>query len=138
MQVDSSSKRSDFFFQVVVNDYCNKRIDIDTVNHGDKSVERMKTPEIVEKDVKEYKQNQKKKYFEQAEKGTIIMKDNSSDILLNHHTNQLFYTKQHSIYNNLHQTNAVLMTGCTEQQADELIQELCPRFVEFVVVLGDY
>ncbi|GAA5806758.1 hypothetical protein MFLAVUS_000106 [Mucor flavus] len=128
-------------FQVVANDNCNKHIDIDTVNYGGKSVERMKTPEIVEKDVEEYKQNQKKKYFEQAEKGTIIMKDNLSDILLNHHNNQLFDTKQYSIYNNIHQTNVVLMTGCTditEQQADELITELCPRFVEFVVVLDGY
>lgn len=58
-------------FQVVANDNCNKHIDIDTVSYGGKSVERMKTHEIVEKDVEEYKQNQKKKYFEQAEKGTI-------------------------------------------------------------------
>ncbi|KAI8091718.1 hypothetical protein BDF21DRAFT_316465, partial [Thamnidium elegans] len=33
-------------FQVVVKDNCNENIDIDTVNHGGKSVERMKTPEI--------------------------------------------------------------------------------------------
>lgn len=88
-------------FQVVANDNCNKHIDIDTVNYGGRSVERMKTPEIVEKDVEEYKQNQKKKYFEQAaEKGTIIMKDNLSDILPNHHNNQLFDTNQYSLYNN--------------------------------------
>lgn len=41
-------------FQVVVKDSCNEHIDIDTVNHGGKSVEGMKTPEILEKDV-EYK-----------------------------------------------------------------------------------
>lgn len=57
----------------------------------------MKTPEIVEKDVEDYKQNRKKMYLEeQAEKGTIIMKDNLSDIL-NHQNNQLLdtaHTKQ--------------------------------------------
>ncbi|KAI7904722.1 uncharacterized protein BX663DRAFT_550363 [Cokeromyces recurvatus] len=75
-------------FQVVVKDNCNEYIDIDTVNHGGKSVKRIKTPEM----------------------GINIMKDNLSDILLNHHNNQLFDTEQYSIYNNLHQTNVVLMT----------------------------
>lgn len=84
-------------------------------------------------DAEEYKQNQKKKYFEQA--------DNLSDILLNHNNNQLFDTEQYSVYNNSHQTNVMLMTGCTgitEQQADELIRESCPEFIEFVVVLDGY
>lgn len=122
-------------FQSIVDDSDNKNTIVRT-SLPSNSIEHMKTPEEVIRQIEVLKNVEKLKYFESMQH-SVIMKSNLSH-LVHASVNRLFDTSCYKLLQN-EDIQAMLTEGNIDKVETELIvTRHCPKFVETVVIINGF